>query len=178
MIFAARQTGKPYDNGSFTVAQLSYMDQVREWPHHTPYGFFSMPPIKSTWCIFPFRDNDNDMFGFGQDYVNRPKDLKEGDVCIFNTISKIKFVFKTDGSVDAYAPENINYNCKNFNITATESVKINAPDFIVNGDTTMNGNLTVIGTIIGDIIKSLGELFWATVKAVSTHTHGAGPPPN
>jgi phage gp45-like len=160
MNYAAKQTGKPYDNGSFTVAQLSYLDQVKEWPHHTPYGFFSMPPINSSWCIFPLRGNDNDMVGCGQDYVNRPKDLKEGDVCIFNTKSKVKIILKTTGEIEIIAD------------TAT----FNIPE------TTWTGNITLAGDLTQTGDYNLTGTGTASVDFVSAgvsgkgHTHGGVEP--
>ncbi|RLC69253.1 MAG: hypothetical protein DRH97_00140 [Chloroflexi bacterium] len=189
MNYGAIQKGKPYDNGSFTVAQVSYLGQIKEVPHVTPYGFFSMPPVGSAWVVIPLRGNDNDMVGFGNDYKNRPTDLKEGDVCLFSTVSKAKLVLRATGDFELIGtkdgfitvPENLTIRAKNANIIATEMITMTAPNLVINANTVINGSLTVIGTIIGNIIQSLGALFWDIDQSVDAHTHNSGtvgPPDN
>lgn len=196
MIVAGIQKKSSFDNDSSVVAQVSFMRQTANVNFITPYGYYAMPPANSAWLIFPLRDNDDDLVGIGNDYVNRPKDLVESDICLFNTKSKAKFIFKASGDVEMYCPknlnilaeedinieavENINFTAKNINSNISEMITITTPDVVINGDITQNGNLTTIGTITGNLIKSIGDLFWNAVKSVMNHTHAGGsvPPPD
>ena len=191
MIVAGIQKAKPFTKKHLPSAQMSYMGQTKDIPQMTPYGFFSMPPVNSLWCIFPFRDGDDDLFGFGNDYKNGPSGLVEHDVCLYNTKTKAKFILKADGDIDVYGPKDININAdKNINLNAGENINFNSKEFIVKASvkTTIETLAITIDATVGVIdctnlswtgsVVHGGGLFISNQVGVSSHKHGgvlAGP---
>ena len=63
------------------------------------YGVDSNPPVNSHILLFNSRGQESNQFGLVNDFENRKKDLKEGEVAVHNTKTGAFVYFKEDGSV-------------------------------------------------------------------------------
>ncbi len=145
LIKRAIQTLKPIDTGIRQFVQVSFLGQTKDVKAVSPYGVFSSAPIGSDWIILSARGNRDDLYGIGNDYKNRIKNLKEYEVALMNTKTKALIFLKDDGSIF---------------VKSEKSVDVESPMANFSGDVTITGNLNVgIDAIINNI-------------SFVNHTHG------
>ena len=96
---SGRQVGVCDDLGTTNSADISFLGQTKKVPHVTPYGVYTSPPVGSAWILVPLRDNEDDLVGIGCDYAGREKGLLQGELMLYNTLTKAKFKFDESGNV-------------------------------------------------------------------------------
>jgi len=93
------------------------------------YGICSVSPLNSHVLLLKTARGVN--FGIENDYINRLKTLKEGEVALYNTKTSSTILLKEDGSIE---------------IITDSGLKINADVEIV-GDVTIDGEVTTTGQV-------------------------------
>jgi len=185
------QTLSVDDTGNYQTAQVSFLGQTHTVKQLIPYGLYSNSPISSEWIILSLRANPNDKVGIANDYSNRPKNLKEGEVVLYN--------IKTNTSIKLDSNGDILLNAKNINETAQENIILNFEDATLEGT-----NINIIGsgtinlndaevnidadnnditlTTTGNININGGSVTIQSATSIDgkdflSHTHPAGTPP-
>jgi len=144
LIKRAIQTAKPNDSGVRQKAQVTFLGQTKDIKTVSPYGVFSSSPNHSDWLIWSARCNKDDLYGIPNDYKNRIKNLKEGEVVLMNTLTKSLIHFKESGEIYFFANSSLVFD--------SESVFNEDVDFKKNVN--IDGILTLAGV------------------NVNTHVHG------
>lgn len=130
MITAGIQRKKADDSGDMGTAQVSAMGQTRDIASITPYGVANSPPKGSVWVIFQLRGNSDDCAGIGNDYKNRFKNLKEGEMAVYNSKSGTHIYLKEDGTIEIASAGNIDISGAPFVNVASGTVKVTGGDVL------------------------------------------------
>ena len=118
------------DKGHQQEVQLKYLGQTKTAKVVSPYGLFGASPLDSEFLIFTSRANKDDLHAIGNDYKNRIKDLKEGEVMLLNTKTKTYIILKSDKSIE---------------IKSENKVDVDSPQANFTGDVNITGELFVQG---------------------------------
>lgn len=142
LIKRAIQTLVPDDSGIRQIVQVKFLGQTKKVKAVSPYGVFGAPPLNSDWIILSARGNADDLYGIGNDYKNRIKDLKAGELVLMNTITQDFIHFKEDGTVKHKASTAVEIEAPIVNIISptvnfTENVNI-------------AGTLTLDGVVVNE----------------------------
>lgn len=142
---------------------------------HNPYGITSNPPTNSLGMTFQINGRESTLMGVFDKPDERPvRSLVEYEVLIGNYKTKSHIIFKDDGSIVVQSNGNLEADVSgNITIVSSGPVNVTAPSIVANGNTSVNGNLDVSGTISGVTIAASGNL---TVGALDmgTHVHSGG----
>lgn len=157
LIKNGKQKKVPKDSGNVQKVQCSFLGQEKDIKQITPYGFYSSSVIGSNWIIFSSRANSDDLQGIGNDYKNRPKNLKEGEVVLQNLLTGAYIKLDSVGNINVVTTKDIIASAANItatatnNITATATTKITAtaPAIDLNGYVKITGGLEVDGIVFG-----------------------------
>ena len=146
----------PTDNGEnkkpIQQMQIQTYDAVKQCGKLGHYGYYGNAPKNSLVVVIQANGQEECLYGAEDDVNNRPRGLKEGEVMVYNTLTKNYIYLDEKGNTRVYAKKDMNLNVEGaVNITVVGNADITCPqstingNAIVNGDTTMNGNLTVTG---------------------------------
>jgi hypothetical protein len=159
------------DISAYPVGQAVTSQKPMKFTRLSVYGVCSNPPKDSHIVMFNSQGQESVKFGILNDFLNRKKGLKEGEVAIINTKTQTTFFLNENGEIDIV-------NAAKVNVIEGE---VN----VINGDTNItNGNINVInGDVIADGIslknhKHLGNLGYDTSIPVLTPTPIPGTPPS
>ena len=165
------------DKGKYPVTEITYNGKVTSAVRFSPYGLCSNPPLKSNCIVFTVNSQESLKYALTDDMENRFNYLKEGEVAIFNYITKSFMHLKENGDIYIFSAndkeEYISANHKvtikgnatididgSLTATTTGNTNITAPTVAI------TGNVTVSGTIV-----SQGNVTGAGVS-LNSHTHG------
>jgi len=182
MIKIALSTDPMIDTKKFPFLKAKFMTKVNDIWFVTPYGFYSSPPEGSIGLVFNIQAQEQNRAGIFNDYDRRPKDLKEGEVALFNTLTKTRITLKANGDLDIFVK-----NDRIINITGDDTINISgARNVTIQGNetVTVNGGLLTCNV---DEFRINGELrvrddikwdFGSTEESLNnfqsiynTHTH-------
>jgi phage baseplate assembly protein V len=145
------------DNFATQTLQASLLaDESRDNIENAqPYGF-TYHPLSGAECIALFfggnRDHGSVITVFDKRY--RPKNLKSGEVCLYDA-SGTKILLNNKGEIE---------------ITTAKSVKITAPTSQVMGNLEVKGNITATGDIT-DHSASVPKTMAGMRASYNAHTH-------
>jgi len=131
------------DSGAYPVSQATYNSKSTDYTRLSPYGLCSNPPENSLVVLFSAQCQESVKFGIADDMPNRFKNLKSGEVVLFNYISGSYIFLKQNGDIEVEVKNNLITNVTGTN-TETSALKT------INADTQVNGNLTSSGGIRSD----------------------------
>lgn len=141
--------------------QIQNYDAVKTCGKLGHYGFYGNAPIGSLVMVIQANGQEECLFGAEDDVNNRPRGLSEGEVMMYNTVTKNYIYFDKDGNTKIYAKKDMNLQVSgNVNISVVGNVNLTAQtttvngNAVVNGNTTMNGNLTVSGTMSAGTVEA------------------------
>lgn len=132
---AIEDTGKGNDDESNVIQQLQVKlyDAIKNCGKLGQYGLYSNAPTGSFVIIMQVNGQEEYLFGIEDDVNNRPRNLKEGEVMLYNTLTKNYFYFSADGKTQVYTKTDFNMKVEgNANISA-KTTTINSPTKIVGG---------------------------------------------
>lgn len=132
---AIEDTGKGNDEESNVIQQLQVKlyDAIKKCGKLGQYGLYSNAPSGSFVIIMQVNGQEEVLFGIEDDVNNRPRNLKEGEVMLYNTLTKNYIYFSADGKTQAYAKTDLDIKVEGVtNITASQVV-LNSPTKIVGG---------------------------------------------
>jgi phage baseplate assembly protein V len=149
------------DESDFRIARGSYLeDQLANIELITPYGFDHNPP-EGCWILtLPVNNSNENLTGMADNPLTRFKNLKSGEVVVWNPKTGSYFKFNTDGSlaINSVAATTIT-STGAVNLTAP-SVTVTAPTVNITGNVTITGNAVITGTLTTNGI------------GFATHVHG------
>lgn len=137
------------DSGDMLTASCDFLGQTRNVKQLSSYGFYSHPVLGSNWLIYSSRANSDDLYGIGNDYKNRPKNLKEGEVVLQNLLTGAFIKLDAVSNIELFTDKDILATAENITATANATATINAADVIVNAtDANINAdNVTATATV-------------------------------
>lgn len=162
------------DSGDYQTAQVSFLGQTHTVRQIVQYGLYGHSPTGSQWVIVNLRANSNDKMGIANDYTNRPKNLKEGEVVLYNTKTQTFIKLDKDG--------NITLSCTDLTGTITDEITLDFTTADLTGDVNIIGDLDVTGvtklhggniTLTGGAV-AIGPATTIDGKVFLNHTHSAG----
>ena len=116
--------------------QINSYGHIKNCGRLGQYGLYGNAPKNSFVIVMQINGQEENLFGIEDDVNNRPRGLKEGEVMIFNTMTKNYIYLKEDGNTECYAK-------KDMNIKTVGTVNITAETVILNSPTQIKGGLTV-----------------------------------
>lgn len=134
------------DSKVFPIADVTYNSKISKAVRFSPYGLCSNAPLNSNVILLTIDGMESLKYALCDDMQNRFKNLKEGEVVLYNYVSGSYVYLKENGDV--------HINCKNdiqidvvgdANITVTGDVTITAPTINLTGDVVISGEATIGG---------------------------------
>lgn len=184
LIKGGKQSAPADDSGSTLRAPCNFLGQNRNVKQISPYGLYGSPVKGSNWIIFSSRANSDDLHGIGNDYKNRPKDLKEGEVVLQNLLTGAFIKLDALGNIEATTAGNINASGANISATAALNATITAPNIIASSATitaTATAKITATAPEIdlNGYVKIVGGLeVDGIIYGTHAHSNGGNPPQN
>ena len=140
------------DTDVYPKGQASYSGKVTEFNRLLPYGLASLEPEGYFILLLNSQGQEAVKFGIPSAMQNRLKGLSQGEVALYNSLTKKYIIFKLDGSAEI-----------NTDLTIDG-------DLTVEGNVQVNGNLNVIGAITGATIVASTSMS-VNGKDLEAHTH-------
>jgi len=102
----AEVTANTDDSESYPMVEITYSDKTKDATRLGHYGFCSVAPVGSLALCFNSLGQESTMFVMADDYLNRYKSLKPGEVKVGNYAFPDTYLyFKEDGSFTLAAPK-------------------------------------------------------------------------
>ena len=152
------------DNDDYPSGQSTSNGKSEKFIRLGTYGICSNPPLNSHIVLISSQGQESIKFGIINDFKNRMKSLKEGEVVIMNTITNTYIYLLTDGSIEISGTTNI---IGDLNITG---------DLDVSGDITTNDITADNVTASTDVIANGVSLKNHVHGGVTTGTSSTLPP--
>ncbi len=182
MIRWARITKAGSDDQQFATQQMEYLGKVADGLIVFPYGLHGNVPPDALAMMFAIQGNPDNRAAIAWTPKNRPK-LAEGEVAFYHPPTDAFMIWRANGDLDIETGDggtgNININCKQANVTASESVTFDTPEATFTGNVTVDMDLTVTGdTTLSSTVTSGGKDISDTHTHVGSATAPAGPQVN
>jgi len=87
------------DGTTYPTTQVSYNQTASNVVRLSVYGVCSNPPKDSHVLLLNSNASESAKFGIINDLLNRKKELKEGEVALYNTKTESIILLKSDGTV-------------------------------------------------------------------------------
>lgn len=148
------------DSEAYPIVQVTSNKIQTKAVRLSVYGVCSNPPANAHALIMNSQAQESTKFAIINDFQNRKKGLKAGEVAIVNTVTGSIVFLKEDGSIE---------------IEAT-SISLSG-DITLDGDVTCNGDLDMAGNDITNpnLVDGV-EISTHTHSGVTTGTSNTGPP--
>ncbi len=175
------------DDKNYPVAECSYNEANTTFVPTSVYGINSSAPLDSHLLIFSSQGQEGLKFGIPNDYLNRKKNLKEGEIAVYNSKSKSFIFLKENGIISVgnnekdfaqFDPNNGEFKVEGDDVlltanTKTKEVKVKGK-FDVEGDDAIftvdvdNKAVEIKGTLkVGDVLQ-LGQILSDFFQLMST----------
>jgi len=135
MIKIALSTKVMEDTKKFPFLQAQFMTKVNDIWLVTPYGYYSSPPEGSIGLVFNIQAQEQNRAGIFNDYDRRNKNLEEGELELFNTLTKTRITLKANGDLDILVSGNETVTVEGGLVT------YNVDLFRINGDLDVTGDI-------------------------------------
>ena len=139
------------DSEAYPKAQATANGKATDITRLSVYGLCSNPPLDSHVLMISSQAQEAVKFGVINDFLRRKKNLKEGEVALFNCITGAFVYLKADGSIE---------------VESTLKVSVTAPETEINGNLIVNGDITATGDITSAELKVPGN------PDYTVHKHG------
>ncbi len=175
------------DDKNYPVGECRHNEVTTNFVPLSVYGINSSAPIDSHLLIFSSQGQEGLKFGIPNDFIKRKKNLKEGEVAIFNSKTK-DFIFLKEKSIITIGNEEkdfVEFDSKNgvFKVEGDEAVftaNTNSKEVKVKGKLSVEGDEAVLtvdpdnksveikGTLkVGETIQ-LGQVLSDVLQILST----------
>jgi len=142
LIRLARISNGGADDKQQPLQQIDYLGKVGNSVIFFPYGMHGNIPIDTLILMLTPNGDSASRVGIAVAPENRPK-MAVNEFCLYHPKTESIIHFKNDGSID-----------------------VTAPEMVLNGNVTINGDLDVTGaTALGDTVTSNGK------DISDTHVH-------
>lgn len=88
------------DSTVYPQGQAFYNGKTTNYARLSPYGLDSNPPLNSHVLLFSSQAQEAVKFGMASDILNRTKNLLEGEVTLYNTLTGDMFKLDADGQLN------------------------------------------------------------------------------
>lgn len=116
--------------------QVKLYDAIKNCGKLGQYGLYGNAPTGSFVILMQVNGQEEVLFGIEDDVNNRPRGLKEGEVMLYNTLTKSYVYLSAEGKVQIYAKTDLD-------IKVEGNVNLNAQQVNINSATKITGGLTV-----------------------------------
>ena len=172
------------DDQQFATQQMGYLGKVADGIIVFPYGLHGNVPPDALALMFAIQGNSDNRAAIAWTPKNRPK-LAEGENAFYHPPTDAFIIWRASGDLDIETGDkggaNININCKQANITASESVTIDTADATIKAsstviidspESTFTGNVTIDMNLDVTGNTTLSSTVTSGGKDISdTHTH-------
>lgn len=138
--------------------QVKLYDAIKNCGKLGQYGLYGNAPKGSFVILMQVNGQEEVLFGIEDDVNNRPRGLKEGEVMLYNTLTKNYIYLSAEGKTQVYTKTDLDIKVEgNVNINATQ-VNINSATKITGGltvDTLKTGTLEVGNGASGTFTNSV-----------------------
>ena len=142
----SRITSPGSDDGQFPTQQMEYLGKVADGIIMFPYGFHANVSADVLALMLSVQGSPENRLVMPFNTKKRPK-LAAGEVAFFHPPTNSFIIGRANGDLDIETGNggtgNVNINCKQANVTATESVKVDTPLATFTGDVAIDGSLQV-----------------------------------
>lgn len=142
----ARITKAGSDDKQFATQQMEYLGKVADGLIVFPYGIHGNVPPDALALMFAVQGNPDNRAAIAWTPKNRPK-LAEGENAFYHPPTDAFIIWRANGDLDIETGNkggaNININCKQVNVTASESMTLTTPLATFTGDVAIDGSLQV-----------------------------------
>ncbi len=116
------------DTQPYPIIQVSANGKTAKAVRLSVYGINSLPPASAHALVFNSQGQESTKFAIINDFANRKKDLQEGEVALFNSVTGAFVFMKENGDIEIES----------------------AADITITGNVTINGDLDMAGNDIVD----------------------------
>lgn len=168
----ARITKAGSDDQKFATQQMEYLGKVADGLIVFPYGIHGNVPPDALALMFAVQGNPDNRAAIAWTPKDRPL-LAEGEVAFYHPPTDAFLIWRANGDLEIETGNNgtanININCKQANVTASESMNFDTPEATFTGNVTINKDLTVDeNTTLGGSVINSGT------NISRTHVHAQG----
>ena len=169
----ARITKAGSDDKQFATQQMEYLGKVADGLIVFPYGLHGNVPPDALALMFAVQGNPDNRAAIAWTPKDRPK-LADGEVAFYHPPTDAFIIWRASGDLDIETGNkggaNVNINCKQAKVTASESMTFDTPEATFKGSVTIDLALTVTGsTTLSSTVTSGGK------DISDTHTHVGSP---
>lgn len=150
-------------DGAYPVQKVTYRGTPpKESTAIYPYGFAAKAPAGTLSPVFFIDGETGKKIHLPISVLDRP-DLEDGEVAVFHPGTGTSIIFKDSSDLDIDAGSgNVNLTCATADVTATTAINTTAPLWTHNGNFTLNGNYSSVGTMTNNAINVSGSHFHET----------------
>ena len=87
------------DTSAYPQGQSKYNDKTTDYNRLSVYGLCSNAPVGSHVLLIGSQGQESTKFGIENDFLNRLKGLKEGEVALYNTLTQSLVLLKENGDI-------------------------------------------------------------------------------
>ena len=109
------------DSGTYPTVQVIHNGKTSTAVRLSPYGLDSNPPTKSLCLLINNQGQEAVKYAINSDVINRYKNLKEGEVALYNTLTSVYILFNEDGDIVVNNDNSSMTMLQNGEITVTNS---------------------------------------------------------
>jgi phage baseplate assembly protein V len=162
------------DSTAYPQGQAGYNNKTTDYVRLSPYGLDSNPPAGSFILLLSSQSQEAVKFGVQSDFINRFKNLKAGEVALYNTLTQSVIHLKENGDIEIDCKNNlIGTVAGTATLTVTGNTTITTPLLTLNGDLQVNGDIDATGTITGDTEVTTGSINLGTHVHTGVQTGGS-----
>ena len=173
------------DSDPFPIAKVSYNSKISEVIRFSPYGLCTNAPLNSNVLLLSVHGQESLKYALTDDRQNRYKNLKEGEVVLYNYLSGSYIYLKENGDIEVECKKDEKINVVgdadidiggDADIDVVGILTATAPTINLTGSVNINGTLTVTGGNATLFSGTLGVTGETTLDGIpfSTHVHPQG----
>jgi len=142
------------DTTAYPRGKAQANEKVTTFTRMSVYGVYSNPPINSHILLLSSQGQESNKFGFLNDFLNRKKNLKSGEVAVGNTSNNMLIVFKDGVAIGNEILPMISTPPK----TGVDALEILDRLMVIFEGTINLGGVASQATLLSSVIIEIGKL--------------------
>ena len=110
------------DTSEYPQGQVTSNGKATKITRLSTYGIIANPPLDSHVLMFQNQGQESTKFGIYNDFLNRKKNLAEGECALYNTLTGAIVYMKADGSIAIESDTSIDAQAPVINIDADTEI--------------------------------------------------------
>ena len=165
------------DSSEYPRTQATYNGKASSVVRMSPYGLCTSPPEGSLCVLLSSQNQESVKFALIDDMPRRFRDLKEGEVVLYNYMSGSYAYFKESGDIEVVCKNNADITVDGdltaniageLKASAGSSAEIEAPTITLTGDVVVTGTISGPG---GSPLNADNDITIGSIQ-LGTHVHG------